>query len=31
VYFVEKYKEMAVKSQELAQLHEQMVRDSEQR
>lgn len=30
-YFVEKFKEMAAKSQELSQLHEQMARDAEQK
>ena len=30
-YFVEQFKEMAAKSQELAQLHEQMAKDAEQK
>ncbi len=30
-YFVQTFKELAVKSQELAQLHEQMARDAEQK
>ena len=30
-YFVEKFREMAVKSHELAQLHEQMAKDAEQK
>ncbi len=30
-YFVEKFKQMAAKSQELAQLHEQMAKDAEQK